>query len=62
MAHALPDWFVSPPAAARGAPFWAWNDRLDRHRLLRQLAAWTDAYRLLPQGLLSAPDLLTLDP
>lgn len=29
--------FRSPPAAFRGAPFWAWNDRLDQERLCRQI-------------------------
>ena len=29
--------FGNPPASSRGAPFWAWNDRLDKGRLRRQL-------------------------
>jgi len=32
------DAFACPPAAWRGTPFWSWNDRLDRGRLLRQIA------------------------
>jgi hypothetical protein len=29
--------FVDPPAIYRGTPFWSWNSRLDRARLLGQL-------------------------
>ncbi len=29
--------FRNPPSIYRGAPFWAWNTRLDRDQLLRQL-------------------------
>ncbi len=29
--------FANPPAIYRGAPFWAWNCRLDRDQLLRQI-------------------------
>jgi hypothetical protein len=36
------DWdaFRDPPAPFRGAPFWAWNNRLDRAQLLRQISAF----------------------
>jgi hypothetical protein len=34
---AFADAFRSPPADARGAPFWAWNGRLDQPRLDRQI-------------------------
>jgi hypothetical protein len=29
--------FRNPPMDKRGTPFWAWNDRLDPHRLVRQI-------------------------
>jgi len=29
--------FRSPPAVHRGAPFWAWNARLNKDRLCRQI-------------------------
>ena len=29
--------FVNPPAEFRGAPFWAWNGKLNREELLRQI-------------------------
>jgi hypothetical protein len=32
--------FRNPPARFRGAPFWAWNDRLDIDQLLRQIHAF----------------------
>ena len=32
-----PDTFRHPGSEFRGAPFWSWNDHLDRARLLRQL-------------------------
>lgn len=32
-----PSLFRAPKAIDRGAPFWSWNGRLDRDRLLRQL-------------------------
>lgn len=32
-----PELFFAPPARYRGAPFWSWNDRLDKARLLRQI-------------------------
>ncbi len=32
-----PQLFHNPPSPYRGTPFWAWNDRLDSARLLRQL-------------------------
>lgn len=30
--------FINPTAEYRGAPFWAWNTRLERSQLLRQIA------------------------
>jgi hypothetical protein len=32
--------FADPPAEYRGVPFWAWNTRLERDQLLRQLAVF----------------------
>ncbi len=32
--------FATPTAPFRGAPFWSWNGRLDRDRLLRQVDAF----------------------
>ncbi|MCA0756308.1 hypothetical protein KP806_14735 [Paenibacillus sp. N4] len=29
--------FAEPPAEARSAPFWAWNDKLDKDELIRQI-------------------------
>ena len=37
-----PRTFAAPPARLRGAPFWSWNGRLDRGRLLRQLGVFAD--------------------
>lgn len=34
--------FREPPAALRGAPFWAWNDRLEAARLVRQISVFRD--------------------
>ena len=34
-----PGVYADPPAVYRGAPFWSWNCRLERDRLLRQLDA-----------------------
>ena len=31
--------FRSPGAEFRGAPFWAWNARLDKEELIRQFCA-----------------------
>ena len=40
---ALPDHlFRNPTAEYRGAPFWAWNNRLDRETLLRQIDVLRD--------------------
>ena len=29
--------FKNPPAFFRGAPFWAWNNKLDAEQLTRQI-------------------------
>lgn len=33
----LKEFFTNPPAIYRGAPFWAWNCRLNKEQLLRQI-------------------------
>ena len=33
-----PELFENPPAQYRGAPFWAWNCRLDKDVLLSQIS------------------------
>lgn len=30
--------FENPPAFYRGAPFWAWNNKLDKEQLVRQIS------------------------
>lgn len=32
-----PELFLNPSCEYRGTPFWAWNDRLDREELIRQI-------------------------
>ncbi|MDL5046587.1 glycosyl hydrolase [Oscillatoria amoena NRMC-F 0135] len=34
--------FTNPPAAFRGYPFWSWNTRLEKGKLLRQLGFFKD--------------------
>ena len=41
-AHFNPELFQEPESIDRGAPFWSWNGRLDRTRLLRQLAVYEE--------------------
>lgn len=42
MSTSLPGVFREPPASFRGAPFWAWNDRLDAGRLCRQAGGFRE--------------------
>jgi hypothetical protein len=46
MSDTLTSLFRSPPARFRGAPFWAWNDKLDVDQLLRQI----DVFRRMGFG------------
>lgn len=34
--------FKNPPAFYRGAPFWAWNNRLDKEQLVRQISCFKE--------------------
>ena len=34
--------FKNPPAYYRGAPFWAWNNRLDQKQLVKQIACFKE--------------------
>lgn len=36
------DVFNDPPAEYRGCPFWAWNTKLDKDQLLRQIDVFAD--------------------
>ncbi|MBO5714623.1 MAG: hypothetical protein J6R83_04325 [Clostridia bacterium] len=36
------DHFVNPPSEYRGAPFWAWNDKLENDELCRQIDEFTE--------------------
>lgn len=37
-----PERFRNPGSEYRGAPFWAWNDKLDKETLLRQIAIFEE--------------------
>lgn len=50
--------FANPSATYRGAPFWAWNCKLDKDQLLRQI----DEYILRPMGILGGPVLESREP
>jgi hypothetical protein len=36
------DVFKNPPSEYRGCPFWAWNTKLDKNQLLRQIDVFAE--------------------